>query len=72
MDDLLPVSRDGTLMCTFSTHKEELWSSIIEKAVSRITILCLVSTTSIYNIMLYTNQNFPFCILYIDNNSISI
>ncbi|KAI8140575.1 hypothetical protein BJV82DRAFT_519949, partial [Fennellomyces sp. T-0311] len=32
VDDLLPVSRDGTLMCTFSTHKEELWASIIEKA----------------------------------------
>lgn len=34
VDDLLPVSRDGTLMCTFSTQKEELWASIIEKAVS--------------------------------------
>ncbi|RIB09022.1 hypothetical protein C2G38_2044669 [Gigaspora rosea] len=34
IDDLLPVSRDGTLMCTFSTNKGELWPSIIEKAVS--------------------------------------
>ncbi|RUP49175.1 hypothetical protein BC936DRAFT_143130 [Jimgerdemannia flammicorona] len=33
VDDYLPVSRDGTLMCTFSTNKEELWPSIIEKAV---------------------------------------
>ncbi|KAI9314987.1 hypothetical protein BX666DRAFT_1965459, partial [Dichotomocladium elegans] len=32
VDDLLPVSRKGTLMCTFSTDKEELWASIIEKA----------------------------------------
>lgn len=33
VDDLLPVSREGTLMCTFSTTKGELWASIIEKAV---------------------------------------
>ncbi|CAG8675900.1 7027_t:CDS:10, partial [Racocetra persica] len=32
IDDLFPVSRDGTLMCTFSTNKDELWPSIIEKA----------------------------------------
>ncbi|CAG8611819.1 6340_t:CDS:10 [Cetraspora pellucida] len=32
IDDLLPVSRDETLMCTFSTNKDELWPSIIEKA----------------------------------------
>ncbi|CAG8512546.1 16685_t:CDS:10 [Funneliformis mosseae] len=32
VDDLLPLSRDGTLMCTFSTNKDELWPSIIEKA----------------------------------------
>ncbi|ORE22938.1 cysteine proteinase [Rhizopus microsporus] len=32
VDDLLPVSREGTLMCTFSTTKGELWASIIEKA----------------------------------------
>ncbi|KAI7902573.1 uncharacterized protein BX663DRAFT_472916 [Cokeromyces recurvatus] len=32
VDDLLPVSREGTLMCTFSTNKDELWASIIEKA----------------------------------------
>ncbi|CAG8637952.1 120_t:CDS:10, partial [Paraglomus occultum] len=32
VDDLLPVSRDGTLMCTFSTNKDELWPSIVEKA----------------------------------------
>ncbi|KAF9976702.1 calpain 7 [Actinomortierella ambigua] len=32
VDDYLPVSRSGTLMCTFSTNKNELWPSIIEKA----------------------------------------
>ncbi|RIA96048.1 hypothetical protein C1645_859517 [Glomus cerebriforme] len=32
IDDFLPLSRDGTLMCTFSTNKDELWPSIIEKA----------------------------------------
>ncbi|KAI8099416.1 uncharacterized protein BX664DRAFT_321198 [Halteromyces radiatus] len=32
VDDLLPISRENTLMCTFSTNKEEIWSSIIEKA----------------------------------------
>lgn len=35
MDDLLPISREGTLMCTFSTNKGELWASIIEKAVKK-------------------------------------
>lgn len=34
VDDFFPISRDGTLMCTFSTNKDELWPSIIEKAVS--------------------------------------
>ncbi|KAI8065856.1 hypothetical protein BC940DRAFT_303042 [Gongronella butleri] len=32
VDDLLPVSREGTLMCTFSNNKEELWPSLVEKA----------------------------------------
>ncbi|TPX33127.1 hypothetical protein SmJEL517_g03958 [Synchytrium microbalum] len=32
IDDLLPISKDGTLMCTYSTNRNELWSSIIEKA----------------------------------------
>ncbi|ORZ25281.1 hypothetical protein BCR42DRAFT_445071 [Absidia repens] len=36
VDDLLPISREGTLMCTFSTNKEEIWSSIIEKAYMKI------------------------------------
>lgn len=34
VDDLLPISREGTLMCTFSTNRGELWASVIEKAVS--------------------------------------
>ncbi|KAF9586258.1 calpain 7 [Lunasporangiospora selenospora] len=32
VDDYLPVSKSGTLMCTFSTNKNELWPSIVEKA----------------------------------------
>ncbi|KAI8366637.1 uncharacterized protein BYT42DRAFT_504904 [Radiomyces spectabilis] len=36
VDDLLPVSREGTLMCTFSTNAGELWPSIIEKAATSI------------------------------------
>ncbi|KAI9304255.1 hypothetical protein BJ944DRAFT_288774 [Cunninghamella echinulata] len=36
VDDLLPVSRDNTLMCTFSTNKGEIWPSIIEKAYMKI------------------------------------
>ncbi|KAF9921717.1 calpain 7 [Linnemannia zychae] len=32
VDDYLPVSKTGTLMCTFSTNKNELWPSIVEKA----------------------------------------
>ena len=32
VDDRLPISRGGELMCSHSTHREELWVSIIEKA----------------------------------------
>ncbi|KAG0314384.1 calpain 7 [Dissophora globulifera] len=32
VDDYLPVSKTGSLMCTFSTNKNEIWPSIIEKA----------------------------------------
>ena len=32
VDDRLPLSRGGELMCSHSTHREELWVSIIEKA----------------------------------------
>ncbi|KAI9341800.1 hypothetical protein DFJ73DRAFT_843383 [Zopfochytrium polystomum] len=32
VDDLLPVNKEGKLMCTHSSNKDELWSSIIEKA----------------------------------------
>ena len=33
IDDLLPVSKEGTLMCTYSTNRNELWASLTEKAV---------------------------------------
>ncbi|KAF9427135.1 calpain 7 [Podila epigama] len=32
VDDYLPVSKSGTLMCTFSTNKNEMLPSIVEKA----------------------------------------
>lgn len=32
VDDFLPVSKNGGLMCTFSTNGDEIWPSIIEKA----------------------------------------
>ncbi|KAI8807885.1 hypothetical protein BJ742DRAFT_811118 [Cladochytrium replicatum] len=32
VDDLLPVSRDGSLLCTYSSNRNELWPSILEKA----------------------------------------
>lgn len=32
IDDLLPVSRTGKLMCTYTKNHNELWASIIEKA----------------------------------------
>ncbi|KAJ3296563.1 calpain 7 [Borealophlyctis nickersoniae] len=32
VDDTLPISKDGTLMCTGSSNRNELWASIIEKA----------------------------------------
>ena len=36
VDDRLPVARGGQLMCSHSTHKEELWVSIIEKAYMKV------------------------------------
>ena len=32
VDDRLPVSRDGRLMTSHTTHPQELWVSLIEKA----------------------------------------
>lgn len=32
VDDLLPVSRDGTLLCSTSSNEAELWVSLVEKA----------------------------------------
>ncbi|KAI9199322.1 uncharacterized protein BJ171DRAFT_216174 [Polychytrium aggregatum] len=32
VDDLLPVVGDSALACTYSTNKNELWASLIEKA----------------------------------------
>ncbi|KAI9348162.1 hypothetical protein BDR26DRAFT_854076 [Obelidium mucronatum] len=32
VDDYLPVSQNGVLMCTYAVHKSEFWPSIIEKA----------------------------------------
>jgi calpain-7 len=36
VDDYLPVSRTGELMCTCSKIKNELWPSIIEKAYMKV------------------------------------
>ncbi|KAG0229724.1 calpain 7 [Mortierella sp. GBA43] len=36
IDDYLPVSRTGELMCTCSKNKNELWPSIIEKAYMKV------------------------------------
>ncbi|KAJ3264251.1 calpain 7 [Chytriomyces hyalinus] len=32
VDDFLPLSSEGALMCTYSTNSNEIWPSIIEKA----------------------------------------
>ncbi|KAI8612349.1 hypothetical protein BC830DRAFT_1067730 [Chytriomyces sp. MP71] len=32
VDDFLPLSKSGSLMCTYSTNPNEIWPSIIEKA----------------------------------------
>eukprot|EP00051_Salpingoeca_urceolata_P016024 m.210933 g.210933 ORF g.210933 m.210933 type:complete len:820 (-) comp18569_c1_seq2:225-2684(-) len=32
IDDTLPADRDGNLLCSFSSHRSELWISLIEKA----------------------------------------
>ncbi len=32
VDDFLPIAKDGSLMCTYSRNRNELWPSIIEKA----------------------------------------
>ncbi|KAJ3077305.1 hypothetical protein HDU98_004267 [Podochytrium sp. JEL0797] len=32
VDDYLPVSKSGSLMCTYSSNQNEIWPSIVEKA----------------------------------------
>ena len=36
IDDFLPMSRDGSLLCSFSNNKNELWVSILEKAYMKV------------------------------------
>ena len=36
MDDRLPLSRDNRLMTSHTTHAQELWVSIIEKAYMKV------------------------------------
>ena len=36
VDDRIPLARDGQPMCSHSTHSEELWVTIIEKAYLKI------------------------------------
>ena len=36
MDDTLPMSKYGDLLCSFSNNKNELWVSILEKAYMKV------------------------------------
>jgi len=36
VDDFLPMGKDGKLLCSFSSNKNELWVSILEKAYMKV------------------------------------
>lgn len=40
IDDRLPVSHSGELLCSHSSNRDEFWVSLIEKAYMKVTVPC--------------------------------
>lgn len=36
IDDFLPMAKDGSLLCSFSSNRNELWVSMLEKAYMKV------------------------------------